>query len=202
MVQEERGRENFASTGRGGAGNAVRSPSRGRPTEEPGEAKAAAAFHANQQHVRAGRGGAGNVRSPSRDPTDRVKYAEMEKKEHQLQADAVKRDAHATHSSGRGGAGNMKHRDESPRGRNEGAVSNAIRSLSRSRSREPRSSSGTRGAIASETGNEKLQSVDESSTINGSTHHNEKQGFVNKIASHIPGIGHSHSHSNHNNGDA
>lgn len=197
MVHEERGRENFASTGRGGAGNAVRSPSRGRPAEEPVEAKAAAAFHANQQHVRAGRGGAGNVRSPSRDPTDRVKYAEMEKKEHQLQADAIKRDAIATHSSGRGGAGNMKHREESPRGRGEGAVSNAIRSLSRSRSREPRSSSGTR-AIASETGNEKLQSVDETATVNGSTHH-EKHGFVNKIASHIPGIG---GHSNHSNGGA
>lgn len=102
---------------------AIRSPSRGRPAESVEDAKKAADYQANQNHVRAGRGGAGNVRSPSRDPVDREKYNEIEKKEHALQADAIKRDQMSTHSSGRGGMGNMSHRDDSPRGRENGVTS-------------------------------------------------------------------------------
>lgn len=108
-----------------------------------------------------------------------------------MQAEAVKREQHATHSSGRGGMGNMTGpRDESPRGR-ENAVSSALRSLSRSRSREPRSSSGQR--VAASTDGDKLASVDEASTINGGSTQHDKghHGLAHKIASHIPGMGHS-----------
>lgn len=141
--------------------------------------------------VHGGRGGAGNLRSPSRDPADKKKHQLLEQQEQKAQADAIKRDQSATHSSGRGGLGNMAHaatagngRDDSPRGR-ENVVSSAIRSLSRSRSREPRGSSGTRQQQS-----DKLASVDEASTLNGG---HEKHGLASKIASHIPGLGH-HNH--------
>ena len=59
------------------------------------------------QVTHAGRGGAGNIRSPSRDPKDAI----YEAKEDALQAQLVAKDrgrrADAPFSSGRGGAGNI-----------------------------------------------------------------------------------------------
>lgn len=69
----------------------------------------------------------------------------------------------------------------------------AIRSLSRSRSREPRSSSGQRRESGFEA--DKLGAVNESSsTVNGGASHDqhEKHGLIGKIASHLP---HSHKES-------
>ncbi|KAK0558743.1 hypothetical protein OC844_004910 [Tilletia horrida] len=150
----ERGRESIiTTTGRGGAGNMIRSPSRGRPQGELPPASAIAAAHnpAVGNLVHAGRGGAGNVRSPSRDPLERQRVREAEQQEQKLQADYAKNEASHYHATGRGGAGNIQSTD-APRGRDAsvdaaastttagGAVGNILRSLSRSRSRsrEPR----------------------------------------------------------------
>ncbi|PWN93592.1 hypothetical protein FA10DRAFT_26873 [Acaromyces ingoldii] len=194
---QERGREPVASTGRGGAGNAIRSPSRGRPGQDKEEREAAAAYHASHGTTHSGRGGVGNVRSPSRDPTERLKAEEAEKQEHVLQAEALRQDAQHGQHTGRGGVGNIKgehgHSHSQERGRgsdsHHGGVGAAIRSMSRSRSREPRSSSANRSQATAD-GEKKLDAVDEassaSSTANGSAEH-PHQGFVSKIASHLPG---------------
>ncbi|KAE8255956.1 hypothetical protein A4X13_0g2857 [Tilletia indica] len=151
----ERGREPIIATGRGGAGNMVRSPSRGRPQTEslpPPAAIKAAHNPAVGNLVHSGRGGAGNVRSPSRDPTERQRVLEAEKAEHKLQADYAKTEASHYTATGRGGAGNIQPAgvgEERGRGESQdrsssagagGAVGNILRSLSRSRSRsrEPR----------------------------------------------------------------
>ncbi|CAD6900959.1 unnamed protein product [Tilletia controversa] len=153
----ERGREPIIATGRGGAGNMVRSPSRGRgpvtDTLPPASAIKAAQNPAVGNLVHSGRGGAGNVRSPSRDPLERQRVLKAEQAEHKLQADYAKTEATHYTATGRGGAGNIQHANpaDAPRGRGEpsetgsttgGAVGNILRSLSssrsRSRSREPR----------------------------------------------------------------
>lgn len=73
--------------------------------------------------VSSGRGGAGNVRSPSRGPADRARAAELERQEREIQAAALKKDEASPHTTGRGGAGNIKkdHAYES-RGREQGGV--------------------------------------------------------------------------------
>ncbi|KAK0543092.1 hypothetical protein OC846_006537 [Tilletia horrida] len=144
----EAGRDPIIATGRGGAGNMIRSPSRGRGATDLPPAKAVAAAHnpAVGKVVHAGRGGAGNVRSPSRDPLERQRVREAEEAEHKLQADYAKNEASHFTATGRGGAGNISvPHAEAPRGRDSdaaagGAVGNILRSLSRSRSRsrEPR----------------------------------------------------------------
>jgi hypothetical protein len=87
---------------------AVRSPSRGRPVESAEEHKASTAYKEAQSNVHAGRGGAGNIRSPSRDPTDHAKAYEEERKEQQIQLDAIKKEQSQPHHAGRGGAGNIR----------------------------------------------------------------------------------------------
>lgn len=86
----------------------VRSPSRSRDRSGnaiPREAVAAAAVPNHM--ISSGRGGAGNVRSPSRDPLDRKKAAEAQAREDQLQEEYRSHDAKVAHSTGRGGAGNI-----------------------------------------------------------------------------------------------
>ncbi|ETS61159.1 hypothetical protein PaG_05114 [Moesziomyces aphidis] len=144
---EERGRDPFIATGRGGAGNIIRSPSRSRDRSGnaiPQQTAAAAAVPAHM--ISSGRGGAGNVRSPSRDPLDRKRAAEVQAREDKLQEEYRQQDLKAPHSTGRGGAGNIaadaeergRGRGDSSNGGGGGGVSGLLRSLSRSRSREPR----------------------------------------------------------------
>lgn len=88
-------------------------------------------YQQNQPTAHAGRGGAGNIRSPSRDPIDHKAAYEEEKREHQIQADAIKADAAHPHHAGRGGAGNIrtdsKDRDDRGRGGVMGVSSSFLR---------------------------------------------------------------------------
>lgn len=75
--------------------------------------------------ISSGRGGAGNVRSPSRDPLDRKKVAEAQERETKMQEEYRQHDLKALHSTGRGGAGNIAAEEERGRGRaGDGANSN------------------------------------------------------------------------------
>lgn len=91
-----------------------------------------------------GRGGMGNVRSPSRDPLDRRRKEEEEQQLDQLQTAELKQGMHLT---GRGGRGNvpLAEQEERGRGRRQSPgntrVAGVLRSLSRSRSRDPGDSS-------------------------------------------------------------
>ncbi|EST06412.1 Protein of unknown function DUF3602 [Kalmanozyma brasiliensis GHG001] len=147
VSSESRGRDPFIATGRGGAGNIIRSPSRSRDRSGnaiPPQAVAAAAVP--NHLVSSGRGGAGNVRSPSRDPLDRQRAADAKAREEKLQEEYRAHEVKAAHSTGRGGAGNVATNPdvEERRGRDGGSsggggVAGLLRTLSRSRSREPRS---------------------------------------------------------------
>lgn len=70
-----------------------------------------------------GRGGAGNIRSPSRDPLERQKAQAISRQEREIQAAALRNEEHVPHAVGRGGAGNLA-RDGSGerRGRDEGGA--------------------------------------------------------------------------------
>ncbi|PWN96933.1 hypothetical protein FA09DRAFT_330993 [Tilletiopsis washingtonensis] len=192
----ERGRDAVISSGRGGAGNMTRSPSRDAAAAREGQEHAAQVQYAKKQtFVAGGRGGVGNVRSPSRDPKDRVKMQAEEEKEASIQAQAIAKERQNPHTTGRGGAGNVKRessteRGADDRGRSSGGVGAAIRSLSRSRSREPRASSGQRTATTADAGS--LAAVDETaSSHSGSTNGTAKhEGLASKLASHLPGHGH------------
>jgi len=135
---QSRGRDTgIQSVGRGGAGNFKRSESvsRDRVTrEEDGDERGRelSPGRAADTVTHSGRGGAGNVRSPSRDL--RAEAAAVARDREVLQA-AKEREEHIVRSSGRGGAGNIVGGDQ-PR----------ANSGSRSRSREPRFSSGRGGA--------------------------------------------------------
>lgn len=115
----------------------VRSPSRGRAAgPDPEEV---AAYHLTADNppatVSSGRGGVGNVRSPSRDPLDRARIATQEHHDQELQEQYLRQEASVPHYSpaGRGGRGNI-HREgslerpvrgpsqERERGRKEGPV--------------------------------------------------------------------------------
>lgn len=98
-----------------------RSPSRGRPAEERGEAAAQQSYAEKYHTLTSGRGGAGNVRSPSCDPLERQKAQAIDKQEREIQAAALRSDEHVLHAVGRGGVGNVT-RDTSAdcRGRNNG----------------------------------------------------------------------------------
>jgi len=122
---QSRGRD-LASTGRGGAGNIVRGDSTSRPRpEDEGAERGRNVYAADETNrvTHAGRGGQGNVRSPSRDPAkDAVERAFEEdvlrkSREHREQFGV---------SAGRGGTGNIDR--------------------SRSRSREPGLGAGRGGA--------------------------------------------------------
>ncbi|KAG9073852.1 hypothetical protein FS749_014633 [Ceratobasidium sp. UAMH 11750] len=109
-----RGRE-FLSTGRGGAGNMVRSDSlsRGREDGVAGEERGREVLSASRV-THSGRGGAGNIRSPSRDPEGDIRELTRER---EIIENHRKSEEGQIHSTGRGGFGNMDR--------------------SRSRSREP-----------------------------------------------------------------
>ncbi|CAE6519254.1 unnamed protein product [Rhizoctonia solani] len=107
-----RGRE-FQSTGRGGAGNIVRSESVSRTREDLGQERGREVLPANRL-THSGRGGAGNIRSPSRDPEADMRALSRER---EIIEDHRKSEEGQIYSTGRGGYGNMDR--------------------SRSRSREP-----------------------------------------------------------------
>lgn len=71
--------------------------------------------------ISSGRGGAGNVRSPSRDPTDRKRAAEAEARETKLQEEYRQQENKVAHSTGRGGAGNIASDVNEERGRGRGS---------------------------------------------------------------------------------
>jgi len=126
-----RGRDALISTGRGGAGNIVRSPSRGIEPESRGHINSA---NIADKALSSGRGGAGNIRPASREPPDVSSIlsdqatADYEREVLQRHADAreevvvsgrggfgnisrsrSRSKGPALHSSGRGGAGNIQH---------------------------------------------------------------------------------------------
>jgi len=116
-MEAGRGRQGVVSTGRGGAGNAVRSPSRGiDPEPTPGIERGRempARDLSVERAMHSGRGGAGNIRSPSRDPTARIAEEENESAiQERLIAEQRGRQADAPFSTGRGGVGNIS-RDKS-----------------------------------------------------------------------------------------
>lgn len=107
----------------------TRSPSReATRARDVAETKAQATYASAQSILHGGRGGSGNVRSPSRDPADRLRAKEEEEKEKKLQAEALRKDATHAHSTGRGGAGNV-------RSNNNVAASGEAESRDRSRGR-------------------------------------------------------------------
>lgn len=72
-----------------------------------------AAQHYVSEHpsatVSSGRGGVGNVRSPSRDPADRARLVQEELREQEMQGEYRRSEANAPHFApiGRGGLGNL-----------------------------------------------------------------------------------------------
>ncbi|CAE6494099.1 unnamed protein product [Rhizoctonia solani] len=108
-----RGRE-FQSTGRGGAGNIVRSESVSRTREDVVGQERGREILPPNRITHSGRGGAGNIRSPSRDPEADMRALSRER---EIIEDHRKNEEGQIHSTGRGGYGNMDR--------------------SRSRSREP-----------------------------------------------------------------
>lgn len=98
----------------------IRSQSRSsasQPAAADVAAAAAAAYAADHppSAVSSGRGGAGNVRSPSRDPADRARLVQDELHEQGLQDEYRRAEASAPHyaPSGRGGRGNIHHEGSS-----------------------------------------------------------------------------------------
>lgn len=123
-----RGRD-LASTGRGGAGNFVRGDSTSRPRVAEDTQVRGREVNNTDKITHAGRGGAGNIRSPSRDnDADRSAMKRDAEIIHRHNLDSEQ----AVYSTGRGGSGNI----HSP-------VRDAA---SRSRSRDQRVSSGRGGA--------------------------------------------------------
>jgi len=122
-VAEEEGRgrkpkesqRHLISTGRGGAGNMMRSPSRD-PSEIAAEHRQeldlersisrSRSGERNTSRVRMGRGGAGNIRSPSREPQSKIDADKAF--EAKVIKDQLAREEGHKHSYGRGGAGNIK----------------------------------------------------------------------------------------------
>ncbi|TFK97502.1 hypothetical protein BDV98DRAFT_574578 [Pterulicium gracile] len=117
---QSRGRDTLQSFGRGGAGNFRQSSASrdGRPSEadlgapcgggefSPVRGREPAVAYPASGVISTGRGGAGNIRSPSRDaesPSRRV----SESREREILAQHAEQDKTAFHSTGRGGVGNI-----------------------------------------------------------------------------------------------
>ncbi|KAJ7750788.1 hypothetical protein B0H16DRAFT_1549092 [Mycena metata] len=104
-----RGRDAVTSSGRGGMGNmAPTSPSRDRPVGGPDDFSSTRGREppvAISEVRSTGRGGAGNFRSPSRDPKENQDVRGAGEREIIRAHD--ERDKAAVHSTGRGGAGNI-----------------------------------------------------------------------------------------------
>ncbi|KAG8706155.1 hypothetical protein FRC09_002548 [Ceratobasidium sp. 395] len=126
-----RGRE-FQSTGRGGAGNIVRSESLTRAREDVVNGERGRDIIPSNRVTHTGRGGAGNIRSPSRDPEGDLRELSREREvienhrraeEGQIQSTgrggfgnmdrsrSRSREPNKVHSSGRGGFGNIVNGD-------------------------------------------------------------------------------------------
>jgi len=117
------------STGRGGAGNFRRAESISRDPVLNGDERGREVNPHPDAPTHSGRGGAGNVRSPSRNPEAR--QAEIDAIKHEREVIEATREHERTqiHSSGRGGLGNMSASPAASPSRNQ--------SNSRSRSRDP-----------------------------------------------------------------
>lgn len=175
-MSEERGRDQRISTGRGGAGNLVRSLSRGpdpdvipgaergRELRDPSVERVSAmsVSPADSQVTHAGRGGAGNIRSPSRDPKrSAIEEANEDALQEQLIAERRGREADLPTSSGRGGAGNIT--SAASRSRSRSAVREAnssparIREASRTRLGPTHAGRGGYGNITEDIAEEDLE---------------------------------------------
>ncbi|TXT04885.1 hypothetical protein VHUM_03968 [Vanrija humicola] len=139
-MSQERGRDPIVSTGRGGAGNLVRESSVGPDSGISDERGREFSPRPVERAIHAGRGGAGNIRSPSRDPKrDAISEAQEDALQEKLIAERRGREMDKPFSSGRGGAGNIsdsRSRSRSAvRGGAAGASDRGVRDESRSRSR-------------------------------------------------------------------
>ncbi|GMK58808.1 hypothetical protein CspeluHIS016_0602500 [Cutaneotrichosporon spelunceum] len=114
MNEEHRGRD-LISTGRGGAGNIVRELSCGPDELElAGERGRELRDRSVDRATHAGRGGAGNIRSPSRDPmSEAISEAQEDALQDALIAERRGRPENQTFTTGRGGAGNIDARSRS-----------------------------------------------------------------------------------------
>lgn len=141
------------STGRGGAGNMMksRSPPSTQPDPEAKQAHEHISIHPTEGHpVAVGRGGAGNFRSPSRDPKERAhlasENARLHTEEKEIERKHAQAEAQNPHPSGvgRGGAGNIvngshhggHHDGASHEGQQHGGVQAVIDSVKRSFSKD------------------------------------------------------------------
>jgi len=68
-----------------------------------------AAHHGHDLGVPAGRGGAGNVRSPSRDPGSKERELKLDAEDKIVEEKYEEQHAHDDHAAGRGGFGNIAH---------------------------------------------------------------------------------------------
>lgn len=116
-LSEDRGRtahQQIFTTGRGGAGNLVKS---GVPID-PNELSIEEDLVTNEERNKRvlsprshGRGGAGNIRSPSRDASQRAEQAEklkqLDEEDRRIEEAYDERTKNSAHSTGRGGAGNI-----------------------------------------------------------------------------------------------
>ena len=81
-----------------------------------------------------GRGGAGNVRSPSRDPLDRKRAEEAVRREESIREEYREKEKKAPHLTGRGGAGNIASNGDADgeRGRGRDSSSGGVTGVSSS----------------------------------------------------------------------
>lgn len=108
-LDDGRGRQPIVSTGRGGVGNLVRSPSRGvDPEAQHGVERGRELRDPSiDRMIHSGRGGAGNIRSPSRGPQATIAEEREDALQARLVAEERGRQAHGNFSTGRGGVGNI-----------------------------------------------------------------------------------------------
>ncbi|CAH7671321.1 expressed protein [Phakopsora pachyrhizi] len=112
---KERKVERSVSIGRGGAGNMVTKSSRERSIAADREdnlnyhRRSLNRLSYSNQPRSHGRGGAGNIRSPSRDSKDRDELRRLAEEERRVEVDHADRMKNEPISIGRGGAGNIIH---------------------------------------------------------------------------------------------
>jgi hypothetical protein len=121
-----RGRDSFHSSGRGGIGNIRPSPSRDapRPADGPDDFSVTRGRETTPNHAvgivySTGRGGAGNMRSPSRQPETPA----IQEEEEEIMRRYAESNVDAPRSSGRGGAGNISTSRSRSRGPSSGLLS-------------------------------------------------------------------------------
>ncbi|GFZ47877.1 hypothetical protein JCM24511_05624 [Saitozyma sp. JCM 24511] len=116
-LEDARGRQPIVSTGRGGAGNLIRSPSRGVDPEVTAGVERGREFTprdtSGDRVTHSGRGGAGNIRSPSRNRADIIAEEKEAHLQDRLVAEARGRQADQPFSTGRGGVGNIRDKSRS-----------------------------------------------------------------------------------------